>query len=214
REATQAEALYILGDFFDAWIGDDDYSPYNQEIIKALSNATRQGLKIYLMIGNRDFLLSSGFANMSGAKLILDPTLINLYGKEVLLTHGDALCTLDTRYQKLRRLTHSSWMQAIALMTPLFIRRYVGKQLRQHSHQHSGNLDASITDVTENAVIAEFQKHEADYMIHGHTHRSKVHTHQLSSGKTVQRIVLDAWFDKANALYWYENDEFELKHFS
>jgi UDP-2,3-diacylglucosamine hydrolase len=213
RETGHAEALYILGDFFEAWIGDDDYTPYNQQIIEALKQASKQGLKIYIMVGNRDFLLSTGFTRMTGSLFIADPTVINLYGKSLLLTHGDALCTLDTRYQKLRCWTHSPLMQAIALMSPLSVRRYFRDKMRQQSRSHYARLNSNLADATEEAVLAAFDKNPAEYMIHGHTHKPNIHTHQLPNGKTVQRIVLDAWFDKSSALYWYEDGKFELKYF-
>ncbi len=214
RESGSADALYILGDFFEAWLGDDDYSAYNQQIINALVKAHSIGLKIYIMTGNHDFLLSRGFARMTGAQLMTDPSLIDLYGTPVLLTHGDALCTLDLSYQKLRKWTHNPLMQAIALMAPLSVRRYFAKRMRAKSQSHNGRSDLIISDVTEEAVITEFNKYPSQYMIHGHTHKPKIHTHQLPNGDKLQRIVLDAWFAKANALVWRQNGEFELRYYT
>lgn len=210
---NSAESLYILGDFFEAWIGDDDHSPYNLRIIRALQTAARQGLNIYFMVGNRDFLLSSGFAREAQLNLIPDPYIIELYGTRLLLTHGDALCTLDTSYQKLRLVTHNSFVQALALMLPLPVRRYIGNRMRAHSRGRHPTVDHNLSDVPAEEAIKLMEKYEVQHMIHGHTHRPKIHEHRLSDGSTAKRIVLDAWFTQGNALFWDENGKIELKHF-
>lgn len=208
EQATQAEALYILGDFFEVWIGDDDHNAFNQHIIDALRKAVQQGLKIFIMHGNRDFLLSSRFAAEAGVSLLVDPSVIDLYGKRTIVLHGDSLCTLDTQHQQFRRWAYNPLCQAFMLIFPLFIRRYAAKRIRQYSQQRHTQLSKPITDVTPEAVTQVLAENQAELMIHGHTHRPGIHTMDSST-----RIVLGAWHEQGNALFYYADGEYKLKNF-
>lgn len=200
-EARQARELYILGDLFEAWIGDDDLSPFNRKIIQALRQATESGLPIYFMRGNRDFLIGKRFAKQTGVKLLNDPTVIDLYGVPTLLMHGDSLCTLDEKHQKWRQATLNPTYQKLALLLlPLAVRRKIGRWLRKKSGMHQKNLAESITDVNPETVIQVMQTYQATQLIHGHTHRPAIHS--LPAG---QRIVLGAWHAAGNALYCNSN---------
>lgn len=200
HEARKADALYILGDLFEAWIGDDDLSPFNLQIIQALKQATLSGLPIYFMRGNRDFLIGKRFIEKSGVKLLADPTLINLYGTPTLLMHGDSLCTLDQKHQKWRQMTLNPTYQKLALLLPLSLRLSIARWLRKQSGQHQRNLADYITDVNPEAVAQAMQAHQVARLIHGHTHRPAIHS--LPTG---QRIVLGAWHHAGNALYCNES---------
>ncbi len=186
--APQADALYILGDLFEAWIGDDDLSYFNTQIIQALKQATDKGLPIYFMRGNRDFLIGTRFMAATGMKLLADPTVIELYGVPTLLMHGDSLCTLDKKHQRARLLTLNPLLQRIALSLPLAWRRRGSLWIRGKSRQHQKNSTEYILDVTSKAVLQAMQFHHVNQLIHGHTHRPDIH--MLPYGK---RIVLGAW---------------------
>jgi UDP-2,3-diacylglucosamine hydrolase len=207
-----ADALYILGDFFEVWVGDDDYSPFNQRIIEALQTAVKGGLTIYLMRGNRDFLLSSGFARMTGVILLDDPTVINLYGKELILLHGDSLCTLDIQHQKFRRWAYNPFIQALALMFPLWLRRKVARKIRHYSQERYHQLQTKITDVSQEAVIEVLQNARVNLMIHGHTHRPAIHELSVNSNPA-HRIVLGAWHEMGNALFYFQDGHYDLHNF-
>ena len=195
-EARKAQELYILGDLFEAWIGDDDLSPFNLKIVQALREATQSGLPIYFMRGNRDFLIGKRFAEKTGVKLLDDPTVIDLYGSRTLLMHGDSLCTLDEKHQKWRPITLNPTYQKIALLLPLALRRKIGRWLREQSGKHQQCLASHITDVDPNTVEQIMQTYQVTRLIHGHTHRPAIHS--LTAG---QRIVLGAWHSAGNALY-------------
>lgn len=196
--AQKADTLYILGDFFETWIGDDDQSAFNLDIIKTLRHFT-QTTKIptYFMHGNRDFLIGERFAQQTGIILIPDPTLITLYGKRVLLLHGDSLCTLDTAYQAFRKKRSHPLFKMLVYLIPLSIRRKIANLLRQKSQQHQKTIDTSITDVCPQEVDIFFKRYRADMMIHGHTHRPAIHPND--------RIVLGAWHEKASMLFIYDD---------
>lgn len=196
-DALQAEALYILGDFFEVWVGDDDLTPFHRDILDALRHVTQQGLPVYFMHGNRDFLIGKRFARKTGVTLIKDPTVISLYGQKILLMHGDSLCTLDTQHQKSRKTMHNRWYQRAVLCLPLAYRRHVGKKIRLNSRRRKETLTNQIMDVTPDAVIDAMQTHDVNCLIHGHTHRPAVHTLNVN-GKLAKRIVLGSWHDGAS----------------
>lgn len=210
-EALKADALYILGDFFEVWIGDDDEDEFHTTIANALKQFTESGIPIYFMHGNRDFLIGKKFANRTGIKILPDPTVINLYGTRVLLMHGDSLCTLDKKHQRFRQLTHMFLIQKIFLILPLCIRKKIAQFFRRKSRSHLHHLPRYIMDVTPEAVIKVMQQHDSRILIHGHTHQPNIHHFNIDS-QPVQRIVLSAWDDKASALVFHARSTISVYH--
>lgn len=200
RCAPHAEALYILGDLFEYWAGDDDLdTPFHIEITAALQELSRHGTRVYIMRGNRDFLMDSQLATACGATLLADPVLHDLYGKPTLLTHGDALCTDDADYQAFRQqVRNSSWQQQF-LALPLALRKAQIEQLRKKSEAEKQHKAMSIMDVNLAAVNALLHEHNYPRIIHGHTHRPAHHLHHLD-GHICDRWVLGDWDRQANAL--------------
>ncbi|MDF1797452.1 MAG: UDP-2,3-diacylglucosamine diphosphatase [Coxiellaceae bacterium] len=192
QQSSDADAVYILGDFFEFWVGDDDNSAFNQQIIAALWQLNEQNVAVYIMRGNRDFLLGKQFAKQCGATLIEDPTLIDCYEQKVLLLHGDSLCTLDTKHQAFRRKTHNPLYIKLFGWLPLWLRRRIAKRVRYISYQRGMTLPDDIMDVTDDEVVNQIRHYKADLMIHGHTHRPAIHQHPID-GKDIPRVVLGSW---------------------
>jgi UDP-2,3-diacylglucosamine hydrolase len=191
--APHAESLYILGDLFEYWIGDDDLAdPFNASIAHTLRKISDDGVKLYFMHGNRDFLLGEKFAAACGGTLLDDPLLIDLHGTQTLLTHGDALCTADTEYQAFRKQVRDSEFQKQFLAKPLSERRATVENLRAQSEQQKKIKPMGIMDVTESAVHDLLRQYHYPRLIHGHTHRPALHQHQVD-GKTCERYVLKDW---------------------
>ena len=207
ERAARAEALYILGDFFEAWIGDDAVPP-DHPVIAALRALTDSGVPLYVMRGNRDFLLGERFAQMTGAMLLADPTVIDLQGIPTLLMHGDSLCTDDAEYQQFRAMVHNPQWQAQFLAKAIPERIAMAKQARQESMSRNSALAEEIMDVNDDAVRAAMEKQGVRRLIHGHTHRPKVHNLETRDGKA-QRIVLGDWYDQGSLLRC-EDGECEL----
>jgi len=199
--ARSAEALYILGDLFESWIGDDDQDPYREQICAAIAQLTASGVPCYVMHGNRDFLLGHGFEARSGARIIEDPLLIELYGEPVLLTHGDALCTADHAYQRLRALVRQRRWQQRFLALPLPVRRALAERARAGSRQHVSYTAADIMDADGAAVLEVMRACDVRTLIHGHTHRPAVHALELD-GTPARRIVLGDWHQHGSCLRW------------
>jgi UDP-2,3-diacylglucosamine hydrolase len=204
QRAASADALYILGDLFESWIGDDDPEPCGALICDALRRLTAGGVPCYVMHGNRDFLLQRGFAARSGAGLLADPVLIELYGERALLTHGDALCTADRPYQMLRALVREPRWQRRFLRLSLSVRRDLAQSARDGSRRHTGSTAAYIMDVNPDAVAAAMRACGVRLLIHGHTHRPAVHEFELD-GAPARRIVLGAWHTQGSCISWDEN---------
>jgi UDP-2,3-diacylglucosamine hydrolase len=200
RIAPQAEALYILGDLFEYWAGDDDlHTAFHKKITAALRQLTEHGTRVFIMHGNRDFLMQEELAQACNATLLPDPTLLDLYGIPTLLSHGDALCTDDTDYQNFRRqVRDSSWQQQF-LALPLAQRKAQIEKLRTTSKAEKQHKSMSIMDVNLHAVHELLQKYNYPRLIHGHTHRPAHHLHHLE-GHTYDRWVLGDWDTCANAL--------------
>ena len=198
-EATQAQALYILGDLFEAWIGDDDPAPEHQPVISALHELAAQGVALYFMHGNRDFLIGAEFAARSGCTLLTDPTLIDLYGTATLLMHGDTLCTDDSAYQQFRAIVRDPHWQRDFLAKPLEIRRQIARAARTESAAHTASAAYEIMDTNQDAVIAALRAHHVNQLIHGHTHRPAVHDIEFDS-TPAQRIVLGDWYEQGSVL--------------
>ncbi|MHA7853017.1 UDP-2,3-diacylglucosamine diphosphatase [Marinobacter alkaliphilus] len=210
EKAAGVEQLYILGDFFEAWIGDDERTPLQEQIAAALKQLSDSGTAIFLMHGNRDFLIGEDFCHRAGATLLDDPTVIDLYGTPTLLLHGDSLCTADVEYQKFRTNMRNPQMQKMMLARPLEDRQQMAKQLRALSMAKNQGKAEDIMDVTPEEVVKELEAHGVQLMIHGHTHRPAVHELE-ANGKPARRIVLGDWHSH---LWWLEvqpGKEAELK---
>jgi UDP-2,3-diacylglucosamine hydrolase len=191
---TGCDRLYILGDLFDAWVGDDDDSPLATEVAAMLRDFSRAGPALYIMQGNRDFLLGQAFCQSAGAEPLADPTVIDLYGEPTLLMHGDSLCTADTEYQEFRKKARDPQWQSELLQHSLADRRELASNLRSMSKEANSNKAEDIMDVTPSEVAAEMQKHGVRQLIHGHTHRPARHEEPCGV-----RWVLGDWDAKA----WY-----------
>jgi UDP-2,3-diacylglucosamine hydrolase len=195
-QAQGTEALYILGDFFDAWIGDDDDASLPQQVAKALRELSQSGTEIFLMHGNRDFLLGENFAAKAGAKLIPEGTVITLYNCPSLLLHGDSLCTLDHAYQSFRQQVRSAAWQAQVLAQPLAARRVLAEKIRAESQSMNGLKAEDIMDVTPAEVERVITAANVTRLIHGHTHRPARHTLSINN-QPAERIVLGDWHTQA-----------------
>lgn len=199
NRATRAEALYILGDLFEAWVGDDDDAPMNLAVCRALKACADAGTAVYVMHGNRDFLLGETFAEQSGATLLDDPARIDLYETPTLLMHGDLLCTDDTEYQTFRRMVRDPDWQSTMLAKPLEERRLMAQEMRASSREQTGGKPESIMDVNGDAVVHIMQSQQVVRLIHGHTHRPAVHELEVA-GDLSQRIVLGDWYEQGSML--------------
>jgi UDP-2,3-diacylglucosamine hydrolase len=199
--ARQADGLYILGDLFEFWIGDDDDNPHSEVVLDALRRYTARGHRCLLMRGNRDFLLGSGFTQRVGGELLQDPTLTEIHGRRVLLTHGDLLCTDDHRYQRYRRIVNDPVVQRIFLALPRPWRRAAGDVGRRRSRQYTASQAPTIMDVNATAVAAAFAVHDATVLLHGHTHRPGIQ-HLEVMGRQCTRIVLGDWYEQGSVLTW------------
>ena len=191
-EARQADALYILGDLFEAWIGDDDPNPLHREMAAAIKAVVDSGVPCFFIHGNRDFLIGKRFARESGMTLLPQEKVLNLYGRRVLILHGDTLCTDDAGYQAFRAKVHQRWLQMLFLALPLCIRKRVAARMRADSKAANSSKSLEIMDVNKHAVIAEMEKHHVQWLIHGHTHRPDVHPLTVN-GEPAFRVVLGAW---------------------
>lgn len=198
--APHAEQLYILGDLFEYWAGDDDSSdPFHAEVIALLRSLSTSQTQVFILHGNRDLLMGAALAAACHAKLIAEPTLIDLYGTPTLLSHGDTLCTDDIEYQKFRAQVHSAAFQSQFLAQPLAARKAYIQRIRTHSSQEKQHKSMAIMDVNGDAVAAILRDYHYPQLIHGHTHRPNRHEHR-GDGKTCVRWVLGDWGVEGNAL--------------
>jgi len=197
--AYQAEALYILGDFFEVWIGDDAMTPFQQSIADALRALSERGTRIYLMHGNRDFMLGKGFCRAAGCTLLGDPSVVELGGERVLLMHGDSLCTRDEGYMRLRRLLRNPLSLFILRHLPLSTRRKLARKLRNESRAQTRMKASDIIDVTPELIPRVLAEHGVRTLIHGHTHRPATHELEVD-GRPARRIVLGDWDQQGWAL--------------
>lgn len=204
REAAQADALYILGDLFEYWIGDDeldaaDADPLSRQVAEALAELAAVGVGLRIMHGNRDFLLAGAFLRATGATLLEDPTRLELEGKPTLLMHGDTLCTGDLAYQRFRAEARTPAWRAALLSRPLAERRELLTGLREKSEQVKRETPLAIMDVDPGAVEEAFRSHRVERLIHGHTHRPGRHVLHLD-GRTCERWVLPDWYETGGYL--------------
>jgi UDP-2,3-diacylglucosamine hydrolase len=207
-----AEALYILGDLFEYWVGDDDGdSPLNRRVAQALAAAAGRGLAIHFMAGNRDLLLGPDYARQAHMTLLPDPSPLVLDGQRLLLMHGDSLCTDDAAYQTYRRQVRDPAYQAGFLAQPLAARRAFIEQLRQKSEAAKREKSAEIMDVNAEAVAETLRRHGFPILIHGHTHRP-AHHRLVVDGRPCERWVLADWHDSAPYLTW-TGTELESREF-
>jgi len=194
--AAEAEALYILGDLFEAWIGDDDPAALSRQVIRALRALTDGGTRLYFLHGNRDFAIGKRFAQETGAILLQDHALVSLGNEQALILHGDTLCTDDVAYQKFRRRIRNPLLLSLMRRLPLKTRQNIGIKGRERSMAANSNKSASIMDVTPASVTALMAEYGVATMIHGHTHRPCCHELVLDDGTAARRIVLGDWGSK------------------
>ncbi len=199
HEARGAEALYVLGDLFEAWLGDDDPEPEHRRVIAALRRLTDSGVACCVMHGNRDFMLGERFCRETGARLLEDGAVVDLHGERVLLMHGDALCTDDASYQRLRRIVRNPAVLWTLRHLTLEQRRAVARRMRAGSREHVGQTAPEIMDVNPGAVAEAFRRAGVRTLIHGHTHRPAVHALDVD-GQPVRRIVLGDWYTQGSVL--------------
>lgn len=204
-EVKQADALYILGDFFEVWVGDDDDAELSRQVIAALRAVTAAGTPVYFMHGNRDFLIGAQFARETGCQLLPDPSIVDLYGKRTLLMHGDLLCIDDQAYMAFRaECRQPAWQQAV-LARPLQERRLLAAKLREDSRDSTSNKAEDIMDVNTEEVDRYLREHQVELLIHGHTHRPAIH--QISNGT---RIVLGDWEQHSWVLRYQSDHQYQL----
>ncbi|HXS72484.1 MAG TPA: UDP-2,3-diacylglucosamine diphosphatase [Rhodanobacteraceae bacterium] len=198
-EARQADALYILGDLFEAYIGDDDDAPLPARVAGALKALSESGVPVHFIAGNRDFLLGEDYASRAGMTLLDDGTVVDLHGTPTLLLHGDTLCTDDPAYQTFRAQVRDPVWQRMFLSQSLGARRAFAAKARDASRTHTSRADLAIMDVNQTAVERALLKAGVKRMIHGHTHRPAIHHFKLN-GADAQRIVLGDWYSQGSLL--------------
>ena len=203
-EARTAEALYILGDLFEAWIGDDDPNPLHAAIAAAIRALVESGVPCYFIHGNRDFLIGKRFARQSGMMLLPAEKVLTLYGERVLIMHGDTLCTDDVGYQQFRAKVQQRWLQTLFLSLPLFIRQRIAAKMRAGSKASNQTKSDAIMDVNQQAVSEVMRQHHVRHLIHGHTHRPAIHDLQIE-GHPARRYVLGAWHQEGSMIKASEN---------
>ena len=212
KVAIQADELYILGDFFEYWVGDDAMEPFHTEIAQHLRRYSDQGHVVYIMPGNRDFAIGDDFLRQAGSQWLNDPSIVTLNGEKILLMHGDSLCTDDPQYLRYRRIIRNPLVMKLLRLTPLSYRKKLGRSIRENSIKAKSHKSITIMDVTEQEVIKTMTRHQVRTLIHGHTHRPCVHSVKLASTGTAKRIVLGDWETKG----WYirtDNNALTLEHF-
>jgi UDP-2,3-diacylglucosamine hydrolase len=192
NEAAAGKALYILGDLFETWIGDDDDEPARAGVREALRELTASGVPCYIQHGNRDFLLGAGFMAASGCTLLPDPTVLVIGGRRFVLSHGDALCTEDRGYQRFRRVVRNATFQKCWITLSLRTRRRFAALARRRSHAYTQRAPESIMDVAPAAVATLLRAHGGEVLVHGHTHRPQVHHLEVDGSKRT-RVVLGDW---------------------
>ncbi len=212
RDAIHADALYILGDLFEVWIGDDDAEPLHGYIAAELKALKKAGVPCYFIHGNRDFLLGERFARASGMQLLPQETVLDVYGLHILILHGDTLCTDDRTYQQFRRVARHPIIKKMFLPLPLRWRINIGTKMRARSQQDNQCKTAAIMDVNPKAVKEAMLHNGVYWMIHGHTHRPAIHKLELNN-RPAYRVVLGAW-DREGSIIKVSAEAVELLRFS
>lgn len=209
QEACHSDGLYILGDLFEAWLGDDDPDPAARAVVAALRRLVDGGVPCFVLRGNRDFLIGERFCRETGATLLDEGSIAQRHGRRVLLMHGDTLCTDDVSYQRLRRIVRHPILRWVFAHLGLEQRRTIAQRLRAGSRKHVGMSAPEIMDVNAAAVSQAFRSSGVDTLIHGHTHRPAVHE-LVVDGRPVRRIVLGDWYTQGSVLEW-SREGFELR---
>ncbi len=204
--ARMAGTLYILGDLVEVWAGDDDRTPPHPWLIEQLCDFTNEGGRLYVMRGNRDFLMGRRFCNETGAIMLEDPGTIELYGRPVLIMHGDLLCTQDVSYQRYRRLVHAPWFQKLFLAIPGFLRVPIAHGFRSLTRYLGSGKSTTMTDVEQQTVETMMQQYQVPLLIHGHTHRPAIHDFAIN-GRDHRRIVIGDWYEQDSVLVSDEDGE-------
>ena len=203
--ARAAEAVYILGDLFEAWAGDDDMTPPHEAVVRMLSDYTTGGGRLFFMRGNRDFLIGRRFLRETGATLLADPAIITLYGRKTLLMHGDTLCSKDLSYQIYRRIVNNPFSIALFLRVPFPLRQRIWHGVHEITVSSTLRKSPYIVDVYQPTVERVMKNHGVLDLIHGHTHKQAIHTFQLD-GSPARRYVLGDWYDKDCVLVTGDTD--------
>lgn len=193
------DALYILGDFFEVWVGDDYVTELASEVAKHLKAVKDGGTPVYFIHGNRDFIMREQYAKRAGMVLLNEQTVIDLYGTPTVILHGDEMCTQDIEYQKFRKKSRGWWWPKLMLTMPLWYRKKIARNAREKSKLSQAEKPIEILDVVDDAVLAMFAKYNVSNMIHGHTHRPNVHTYTVGK-QTLTRTVLGDWYTQGSYL--------------
>ncbi len=199
-EAKNAEALYVLGDLFEFWVGDDDKTPFATQIRSEFKALTDSGVPVYFIQGNRDFLLSHRFCRQTGVTLLDDVCTIDLYGTKTVIMHGDTLCIDDVSYQKFRKTVHQPWLQWVFNHIPWFIKKRIVAKVQSDIRDDKKTKSLDIMDVNQAEVERVMLQHNVNLMIHGHTHRPNTHVFDIH-GETNTRIVLGDWYMQGSVLH-------------
>ena len=199
KEESKTNAIYILGDLFEYWLGDDDPNASFAEIKNLLRKLSDKNISIFFMHGNRDFLIGESFAKETGCQILHDPHVIDLYGRKVLISHGDIFCKDDKEYQLFRNQTRDpAWKKSI-LNKPLAFRKNFAKKARLESIEHTSSKKNEIMDVNNDEILKVYDKYAVDIIIHGHTHKPAIHD-IFFNGRSCQRIVLGDWYEQGSIL--------------
>lgn len=198
NEALQCDALYILGDLFEVWIGDDNNTEFSDKVASAIAKVS-EGCPVYFIHGNRDFAIREAYASKCNMQLLPEQHVIDLYGLKTLISHGDELCTKDIEYMKFRKKARGWWWPRLILALPLSLRKKMAKKGREKSKQSQALLTEDIMDVTQSEVEAAMASFDVTLFIHGHTHRPNIHNFTMG-GQAVQRIVLGDWYTQGSIL--------------
>ncbi|KGY12878.1 UDP-2,3-diacylglucosamine hydrolase [Vibrio tubiashii] len=209
EEAIHAEALYVLGDLFEFWIGDDDRSDFACSIRDEFKALTDSGIPCFFTQGNRDFLVGNRFSHQTGVKLLGDETVIDLYGRRAVILHGDTLCTQDVKYLEYRAKVHQPWLQWVFNRIPMLIKKKIVNKVQSDIKTEKQTKSLDIMDVTQSEVENVMRSHDVDLMIHGHTHRPNVHSFRVDNSDYT-RIVLGDWYTQGSVLV-YDQHGFELQ---
>ncbi|GAA03662.1 UDP-2,3-diacylglucosamine diphosphatase [Photobacterium leiognathi] len=199
EDTANIDALYVLGDLFEMWIGDDEESPFLQQIKQAFKTLTDSGIPCYFVHGNRDFLIGKRFSQQTGVQLLPEHSVVDLYGKPTLILHGDTLCIEDEAYQRYRKKVHNKFIQWLFFRIPLSKRIQIGEKFRNNSSKNNQMKSQSIMDVTASEVVRVMKEFHVDQMIHGHTHRPDIHSLTVDE-KPATRIVLGDWYEHGSVL--------------
>ena len=209
KENNQQTELYILGDLFESWIGDDYENELHNEVKTTLNSLTGSGIKVFFLYGNRDFLIGEEFLSETGVELLIDPFLLKSNGKTILLTHGDQMCIDDVEYQTFRSIVRNPDWQKDFLNFPISKRLKIAGETKDASKQSKQEKSMEIMDVNEEEVLRVFKQHEVNTMIHGHTHRPMIHELKID-GRLCSRYVLGDWNKTSAMVLQWSKESLEL----